>query len=144
VSVKHTEEYYFSYWRIAREQLLAAAALDPPMNDKPDMYRFPSRIIFGASTHNYRCEPMLELDIQSFEAQFGITLPINFRTFLLVCGFNSGGPGYGIRKERIINGEAVGDVFSCTGDMLFYEGSFESWYEKWLAEIFRELDAKKL
>ncbi len=101
MSIRLSEERYLSLWGLVRKKLLLAAKLDPPMPEKLDLYHKPSRMIFGASTHNYRCEPMPEYDIQSLENELGIKFPINFRTYLSICGFNSGGPGYGIIEDRI-------------------------------------------
>lgn len=204
---KYSKGYYLQFWAEVREKLLLAAKLDPPMLDKPDLYRKPSRVIFGASFHNYQCDPMSEKDIQSYEKKLDISFPVNFRTYLAICGINSGGPGYGINDRRIANsttenmkttcpllprkgmgltlseyedgsdlseneyifksddiykgtieittsgnpctnhivitGDAQGDVFSYSGDMLFYEGSFETWYTKWLDLTLNELESGK-
>ena len=208
MSVKYSEEYYLAYWAEVREKLVLAASLDPPMTAKLDLYRYPSRLIFGASTHNYRCDGMVEDDIQSLEKEIGVPFPINFRTYLTVCGIDSGGPGYGIfrkwikhnpveniktpcllepRKEvgfdltddeggsnlseneypfksddvykgtieistsgnpcinlLVVNGQTQGDVFSYTGDMLFYERSFEAWYSRWLDETLLKLQSDEV
>lgn len=203
MSNNHGEEHYLSIWTDVREKLLLLNELDPPIYDKPDLYRKTSRVIFGASSHNYRCDPMSEKEIQFYEKELGVSLPKNFRIYLSVCGSNSAGPGYGINVRRVssdtidnvkqfsplearsgvgyvisenedssdlseneytfefddlykgtievstsgnpcinylvVNGKTQGDVFSCTGDMLFYEGSFETWYKKWLDKTFSEL-----
>lgn len=41
----------------------------------------------------------------------------------------------------VMNGDAQGDVFGCTTDMLFYEGSFEEWYLKWLDKTMDDLES---
>lgn len=41
----------------------------------------------------------------------------------------------------VLNGDTQGDVFGCTMDMLFYEGSFEQWYLKWLDKTMEELES---
>jgi len=41
----------------------------------------------------------------------------------------------------VVNGALRGDVFGFTGDMLFYESSFEKWYLKWLDETLEELES---
>lgn len=105
---EHDEEYYISLWTKVREKFLLASKLDPPQEEKPDLYARPSRLIFGASLHNYRCQAMTEKEIQLYEKQLGISFPINFRTYISLFGIDSGGPGYGISSKRIvINPETV-------------------------------------
>jgi len=41
----------------------------------------------------------------------------------------------------VVNGNLKGDVFSCTMDMLFYDGSFENWYLGWLDETLQRLES---
>jgi len=41
----------------------------------------------------------------------------------------------------VLNGDTRGDVFACTMDMLFYEGSFEQWYLKWLDKTIKDLES---
>ena len=195
MSINHSKEYYLSFWHEVKERLMLAGKLDVPMLDKPDLYRNPTRLIFGASTHNYRCDGMSEEEIKLLEKEIGLPLPVNFRTYCAVCGIDSGGPDYGIFRKWIktsienihipcpleprkgigftliddedgselsgdeysfksddvfkgtmeistggnpcisylvVNGPTHGDVFDYTGDMLFYNGSFEAWYLRWL------------
>lgn len=198
-------EHYKCLWQNVREKLEIASKLDAPKIDKPDLYGHPSRLIFGASTHGYKCNEMRESEIQAYEAQLGVAFPINFRMYMSICGVNSGGPGYGINSQRflvnkesinqdfplqsglgvgyladesdfefsakeysfrqedvvkgtidigtsgnptshhlVVCGESKGDVFSYTGDMLFYNGDrFEDWYQKWLYETLSILQAEK-
>jgi hypothetical protein len=42
-------------------------------------------------------------------------------------------------NSLVIHGRARGHVFSCTGDMLLYDGTFEGWYVKWLDEHIEKL-----
>ena len=53
--------------------------------------------LFGASTHRYLLNPCLPEDnLREVEAQYGITLPEDYRRFLLFMGNGGAGPGYGM------------------------------------------------
>jgi len=53
--------------------------------------------VFGADTHRYQLNPPLaEATIRTFEIQYGITLPDEYRHFLSVIGNGGSGPYYGI------------------------------------------------
>jgi len=43
----------------------------------------------------------------------------------------------------VVHGKTGGDVFSCSTDMLVYEGAFEDWYRKWLDETILKLSSGK-
>src|ERR1035438_353442 len=66
--------------------------------------RDPGLQLFGAATHRYSlkaCLPREEL--QEFEETVGVTLPEEYRDFLLLFGNGGAGPGYGLLslKESI-------------------------------------------
>ncbi len=53
--------------------------------------------VFGASRHQYKLNSILsEEDIQNFEDRFSITLPEEYRKFLLCIGNGGAGPYYGL------------------------------------------------
>lgn len=53
--------------------------------------------VFGASKHQYRLNPCLtEAEIQAFEQHHRITLPEDYRAFLLTVGNGGAGPYYGL------------------------------------------------
>ena len=55
--------------------------------------------IFGSSKHKYQLPPCkTEKEIQSFEKQHGISLPADYRSFLLHVGNGGAGPSYGMFK----------------------------------------------
>lgn len=61
----------------------------------------PERTVFGASTHQYHLNPPLDEDeVQRFEDEHGITLPGDYREFLLQAGDGGAGPYYGLYPLR--------------------------------------------
>src|SRR5437016_4283502 len=53
--------------------------------------------VFGADQHEYRLNPCLtEAQIQKFERAYEITLPPDYRAFLMEVGNGGAGPYYGI------------------------------------------------
>lgn len=53
--------------------------------------------IFGASSHKYELLPTLSLkEIENFEAQYEIQLPIDYKAFVSQIGNGGAGPFYGI------------------------------------------------
>lgn len=53
--------------------------------------------VFGSESHQYQFKPCLSnKDIQVFEARYNITLPSEYRSFLLEVGNGGAGPGYGL------------------------------------------------
>ena len=55
--------------------------------------------VFGSESHQYQLQPCLkDTDIQVFETTYNITLPSEYRHFLLEMGNGGAGPGYGLYK----------------------------------------------
>lgn len=53
--------------------------------------------VFGSDSHRFEMNPVLsENEIQRFEAKHGISLPTDFRMFLLHVGRGGAGPAYGL------------------------------------------------
>lgn len=53
--------------------------------------------VFGSESHQYHLNPCSQdADIQIFEAKHNITLPSEYRQFLLEVGNGGAGPGYGL------------------------------------------------
>ncbi|MEH2056089.1 MAG: SMI1/KNR4 family protein [Nostoc sp.] len=53
--------------------------------------------VFGSESHQYQFKPCLSnKDIQVFESRYNITLPSEYRNFLLEVGNGGAGPGYGL------------------------------------------------
>ncbi|MEA5617534.1 SMI1/KNR4 family protein [Cronbergia sp. UHCC 0137] len=66
--------------------------------------------VFGSESHEYQLNSCLkDVDIQAFETQYQITLPNEYRCFLLEVGNGGAGPGYGLYKilEPICKNEMV-------------------------------------
>ena len=66
--------------------------------------RDPGLQLFGAATHRYSLNAYLPREeLQTFEETVGITLPEEYRDFLLRFGNGGAGPGYGLLslKESI-------------------------------------------
>jgi hypothetical protein len=56
-----------------------------------------SRPVFGASGHRFRLEPVLSpAQLAELEAQIGVRLPQEYRSFLLAVGAGGAGPAYGV------------------------------------------------
>lgn len=53
--------------------------------------------VFGSQSHQYQFKPrLINKDIQVFESRYNITLPSEYRNFLLEIGNGGAGPGYGL------------------------------------------------
>ncbi len=53
--------------------------------------------LFGAQYHGFRMNPPLkENEVSDFETRWSISLPDEFRSFLLLVGNGGAGPGYGL------------------------------------------------
>ncbi len=76
--------------------------------------------VFGSESHKYKLNPCLsEAEIQEFESSFQVTLPDEFRNFLLKIGNGVAGPGYGFLGLNIDN---LMELKSSTSD--FFAQSF--------------------
>jgi hypothetical protein len=59
--------------------------------------RDPHFKIFGANVHRYRMStPLSEQEVRAFESRHGVTLPADYREFLLRVGNGGAGPYYGV------------------------------------------------
>ncbi len=59
--------------------------------------RDPQRKVFGAKVHDYRLRPTVPISvIESFEKQYGISLPHDYRSFITEIGDGGAGPFYGL------------------------------------------------
>jgi SMI1 / KNR4 family (SUKH-1) len=64
--------------------------------------------VFGSESHQYQLNPCLsDTDIQRFESKSNITLPSDYRNFLLEVGNGGAGPGYGLYRMPGIEYENV-------------------------------------
>jgi SMI1 / KNR4 family (SUKH-1) len=53
--------------------------------------------VFGSESHQYKLNPCLnEVEVSDLEAKYKVTLPNEFREFLLKVGNGGVGPGYGL------------------------------------------------
>jgi len=60
---------------------------------------------FGAKNHKYQWNPPASLaDVEEFEREIGVTLPEDFRAFLLQAGDGGAGPFYGLFSLQQIRG----------------------------------------
>jgi hypothetical protein len=72
-------------WRRMRLKLILRRVLDPGL------------VVFGADEHRYRLRPPVSIEqLRDFEKLHGITLPSDYRQFLLQAGNGGAGPYYGI------------------------------------------------
>ncbi|WP_193195975.1 SMI1/KNR4 family protein [Nostoc sp. MG11] len=64
--------------------------------------------VFGSELHQYQLNSCLsDTDIQKFESKYDITLPSDYRNFLLEVGNGGAGPGYGLYRLPGIEYENV-------------------------------------
>lgn len=60
---------------------------------------------FGAKNHKYQWNPPVSLpDLEEFEQEIGVTLPEDYRNFLLQVGDGGAGPFYGLFSLRQVHG----------------------------------------
>lgn len=61
----------------------------------------PRRRVFGSKEHLYQFRPTItESEVQSFEREHNITLPSDYRQFILEIGNGDAGPFYGLASLR--------------------------------------------
>ncbi len=84
--------------------------------------------VFGADEHEYKLGPTLtESELQEFEQRHQITLPVDYRLFLIHVGNGGAGPSYGLynldkdRTERA----AISKPFNWTSESIIE--SEEDW-----------------
>ncbi len=66
---------------------------------------------FGSELHRYQLNPCLtESEIQFFEEKNRITLPEDYRNFLLEIGNGGAGPGYGLLELKVKNEKEITEV----------------------------------
>ncbi|MFI6008361.1 SMI1/KNR4 family protein [Streptomyces sp. NPDC051243] len=52
---------------------------------------------YGGTGHHFRlADPLAEAEVAEAEAQWGVSLPVDYRGFLLEVGAGGAGPGYGL------------------------------------------------
>lgn len=109
MQLKKDEKQYIDLWNDVKEKLAEASELYQFHKDKLDEtsiqlqrqggklnhYAIPS-VFNKARYHKYSISPVSELEVSIFETNYNITLPTNFRTFLIVCGAPTASPEYGI------------------------------------------------
>jgi SMI1 / KNR4 family (SUKH-1) len=72
-------------WRRVRLRLLFRRLLDPGLG------------VFGADAHRYRLNPPVTIEqLRDFESLHSVTLPSDYRQFLLEAGNGGAGPYYGL------------------------------------------------
>ncbi|WP_086151252.1 SMI1/KNR4 family protein [Cellulosimicrobium sp. KWT-B] len=72
-------------WHAVRERVLALGRSDRRLE------------VFGAMGHEFRLdEPLTRDDLAEAEAQWGVTLPADYREFLRIVGAGGAGPFYGL------------------------------------------------
>lgn len=82
--------------------------------------RDPGLRLFGAATHRYRLNACLSREeLQNFEASVGVTLPEEYRDFLLRFGNGGAGPGYGLLPLKESIGEFGNDPLQTTSVLSF-------------------------
>ncbi|WP_392532164.1 SMI1/KNR4 family protein [Nostoc sp. C117] len=62
--------------------------------------------VFGSQTHEYQLNPcLINTDIEVFESKYDVTLPNDYRNFVLELGNGGAGPGYGLYGIPAIESE---------------------------------------
>jgi hypothetical protein len=61
---------------------------------------------FGASTHRYKLNPPAQIvEIEQFESDAGVKLPLEYLNFLTRCGNGGAGPHYGLLSLEQVRSE---------------------------------------
>ncbi|MEV6264845.1 SMI1/KNR4 family protein [Streptomyces sp. NPDC051784] len=82
-----------SIWVGVRERVLALTA--SPAGDR----------VFGATGHTFSLEdPLTPAELADLECQTGVSLPGEYRDFLLHVGAGGAGPSYGVYPVRLVRG----------------------------------------
>ncbi|MFE3516277.1 SMI1/KNR4 family protein [Streptomyces sp. NPDC059166] len=82
-----------SIWVGVRERVLALIAA--PAGDR----------VFGAAGHKFSLEdPLTPAELADLESQTGVSLPGEYRDFLLHVGAGGAGPSYGVYPVRLVQG----------------------------------------
>ncbi|WP_432102283.1 SMI1/KNR4 family protein [Streptomyces sp. bgisy091] len=82
-----------SIWMGVRERVLALIAA--PAGDR----------VFGATGHKFLLEdPLTPAGLADLESQTGVSLPGEYRDFLLHVGAGGAGPSYGVYPVRLVQG----------------------------------------
>ncbi|WP_405892689.1 SMI1/KNR4 family protein [Streptomyces sp. NBC_00104] len=82
-------------WSGVRERVEALAGVDEARQV------FGARSLSGGAGHHFRfMDPLSEAEVSEAEAQWGVSLPAEYRGFLLEVGAGGAGPGYGLSILR--------------------------------------------
>ncbi|WP_460072797.1 SMI1/KNR4 family protein [Streptomyces sp. YKOK-I1] len=82
-------------WSGVRERVEALARVDEAQQV------FGAWDLSGGSGHHFRfADPLSESEVAEAEAQWGVSLPAEYRSFLLEVGAGGAGPGYGLSILR--------------------------------------------
>ncbi|GGN45412.1 hypothetical protein GCM10011578_097310 [Streptomyces fuscichromogenes] len=80
-----------------RERVQALAGVPVQTGSRP--------VVFGANGHHFRLEQVLSpKELAELEAQIGVRLPEEYRTFLLQVGAGGAGPAYGVFSVQLKDG----------------------------------------
>ncbi|MCP2363112.1 hypothetical protein HD597_010132 [Nonomuraea thailandensis] len=64
-----------------------------------------AQAVFGSAGHGWKLDPPLEAEeLAGLEAQLGVELPGEYRSFLLQAGRGGAGPAYGLFPVRLLDG----------------------------------------
>ncbi|MEU6801399.1 SMI1/KNR4 family protein [Streptomyces neyagawaensis] len=82
-------------WSGVRERVEALARLDEAQQV------FGAWDLYGGRGHHFRfADPLSEAEVAEAEGQWGVSLPAEYRSFLLEVGAGGAGPGYGLSVLR--------------------------------------------